>query len=291
MFTYADTKEYKYSINNLLDKIIKTGENQSKNIDDLRADLHKDHKINKKNADNFKILYKKYNSYTHLLNSMIINQNSYTLSHDNKKINRLLEIEKKLTASWFLLLDELDESLAFSKNQPDDIRYVVSRILPRFIEAPSLLASKEQIDRNKKIWVNYKSIFKSLFHFELFLRKIARGENVSCMQLNINYYLFLLTTEQSIFNESVRTIDEDHEFYSMMIKTIINQYNCIYEQAIALESKKYRSNIQKIISTCENIFDLIGQSDDFIIKENEKKRYINALKISGKVIVPETTNR
>lgn len=82
---------------------------------------------------------------------MIINQNSYTLSHDNEKINRLLGIEKKkMTASWFLLLDELDKSLPLTKNQPDDIGYVLSRILPRFIEAPSLLASKKQINRNKK---------------------------------------------------------------------------------------------------------------------------------------------
>lgn len=116
---------------------------------------------------------------------------------------------------------------------------------PVLLKRQAYLHLKNKLTEIKKIWMDYKSISKSLFHFELFLRKIARGENISCMQFNINYYLFLLTTDQSIFNESVSTIDEDREFYIMMIKTIINQYNCIYEQTIALESKKYRSNLQK----------------------------------------------
>ena len=287
-FAYANDEEIQYSINGLLDKIVETGEKQIEIIDNLRESLTKDNKIDQKYINEYRISSKEYNDYVYLLNSIIINHKFVTLQYDNEKIIRILKTAEKYTNSMLLLLDE---DLIFSKAQPNDIGYALSKILPRYIEAPSFLASKEQIAREGKIWENYKSISKSLFNFECFLRKIACNEDISNQLLNNNYHSFLLTQDRiTMFAELASVEGPDQEFYLMMYKTIIYQYLYIYEQAIALKSKKYGPKLQKIIWICENIFDQAGRTD-YTIEENEKGRYINALKISGKVIVPETVNK
>ena len=282
-FAYANDEELQYSINGLLDKIVETGEKKIEIVDNLRKILNKDLKIDQKYINEYIISSKEYNDYVYLLNSIVINQKSVTFQYDNEKIIRILKTAEKYTNSMLLLLGE---DLIFSKTQPDDIGYALSKIFPRYIEAPSFLASKEQIAKEKKIWENYKLISKSLFNFECFLRKIACNKDLSNQLLNNNYHSFLLTQDRiTMFAKLASVEGPDQEFYHMMYQTMIYQCLYIYEQAIVLKSKKYGPTLQKIIWICENIFDQAGRTD-YIIKENDERRYINALKISGKVIVP-----
>lgn len=288
-FAHANSEPQRM-INSLLDEVAEIEESLISNLDHIIKSLSESpEKINQRYIDEYRILSKKYNDCVFLLNSIIINNKTIILKYNlDDKIARISKASDEFTKRMYVLLDK---DTIFSDSQTEDI-YELSRILTRYIESPSLFISEEQYKKDKKTWDHYRSISKTLFNLECYLRKIASNENISIDALNEQFRsLDAMHDDVITMRRELRSKSNGHdgEIYEFPYDSIANQYLYIYEQALVLESKKYEPIVKKIIAICQEFF-INATKEYYIVEDHERSRYIRALKTSGKVIIPKQLN-
>lgn len=287
---HADDKGKRYSIDECFDQMQLKVEKIIEVFAGFKKSLSENSNIEQKAINTYKGIVQGYNDDVYLLNSIVINTSYESMCYDHAKVKRLEESFKKVdTIFYSIQTKDLDSS----KARIDDIGYVLRSTLVRRVDMPSFFVSKEQMEKSPKAWEAYKALSKTLFDFEDFLRRMACGEDIPANILHVRYKEFFATLSGAQF-ETIAVVSPsdspEGEFYRLLYRSLLNQYHCIYEQALALKPTNDDPILQKIINLCEHVLEQAGWSS-YIVEESERERYVKALKMTGKVIVPEKTKR